>query len=217
MILQISDILTQTECATIGEVLDADSLWRDGKATAGGAAKAVKANLQADPQIPAVKGVLKKIQMAIEANTVFKAAAQPSRFARLILSRYQSSMEYGDHVDAAYIDGVRADISFTLFLSNPDDYDGGELVIDSAGSTDTIKAPAGSLVLYPSTAVHRVEAVKKGERLACVGWVESRIRSQEHRSVLFDLERTLTADISEKQTRLQLLNIRNNLLRIFGN
>lgn len=215
MILQIADILTSHECSAIKEAVSGDQYWRDGKITAGGAAKAVKSNLQADPTVPSVKGTLEKIRTTLLANTVFKAAAQPAQFARLILSKYRSSMEYGDHVDAAYVDGVRADLSFTLFLSDPVDYEGGELVIDAPGSEDVVKAPAGSLVLYPSTAVHRVNAVTNGERLVCVGWVKSRIRNQDQRSILFDLERSLT-QIPEGPTRLQLLNVRNNLLRVFG-
>ncbi len=215
MLLQISDILQPADCAAIRSALDAHSLWRDGKATAAGAARKAKSNMQADASNPAVRGVLAKIETALRDNAVFSAAAQPAKFARLIVNRYTTGMAYGDHVDAAYIEGVRADLSFTLFLNDPDDYGGGALCIDTAGHTDEIKLPAGSVVLYPSTSVHRVASVDRGERFAAVGWIKSRVQSAEARAVLFDLETTI-AEASDSALRLRLNNIRNNLLRIFG-
>jgi PKHD-type hydroxylase len=146
-------------------------------------------------------------------------AAQPAALARLMLNRYGEGMEYGAHVDAPYIDGVRTDLSFTLFLSDPASYEGGALVIDSAGAEDALKPPAGTLALYPSSFVHRVEKVTRGERLAAVGWVKSRIRSHEHRMMAFELDR-IAADIAAigapGDLRDRLLNLRNNFLRTFG-
>ncbi len=215
MLLQIPEILSSAECAAIRGVLADENLWRDGKATAGGAAKIAKSNIQADAKAPPVRGALVKIESALRANPVFNAAAQPAVFARTLISRYAPGMAYDDHVDAAYIEGVRADLSFTLFLNDPDEYGGGALIVDEAGHADHIKLPAGTVVLYPSSTIHRVAAVERGERIAAVGWIKSRVRSSEARSVLYDLE-TVIADTTEGPLRLRLNKIRNNLLRILG-
>jgi len=219
MLLQIADILSPEECAAIADAIGHEDLWKDGRETAKGAARRVKNNLQGDASSVAVKGVLKKIEQALSDNPVFRAAAQPAGFARIMLNRYGQGMSYGEHVDAPYIDGKRSDISFTAFLSDPEDYEGGALVIDNAGHADEIRGARGSVVIYPSTAVHRVDEVTSGERLACIGWVNSRVRSAEHRAILFDLE-TAIASLNEtgapQAVRDRLANVRNNLLRAFG-
>ncbi len=219
MLLNIENVLSVEECRAISEAVAAASLWRDGKETAKGAARAVKNNQQADAAAPAVKGALATIQSKLAGHHVFEAAAQPESFIRLSLNRYGTGMAYGNHVDAPYIHGVRTDLSFTLFLSAPDEYDGGALIIDNAGHEDAIRGPAGSVVLYPSRSLHRVEPVRSGSRLACIGWVKSRIRSEENRTLLYELE-TVLADLRECGTPAsvynRLLNIRNNLLRTFG-
>ncbi len=219
MLFQIANILTPAECAAIAEALSADDLWVDGKATAKGAAREAKHNLQADPKAAAVKGVLVKVEKALRANAVFKAAAQPASFAKLMVNRYGTGMSYGDHVDAPYINNKRSDLSFTVFLSDPETYDDGALVIEGAGQQTTIRGTLGSAVLYPPRAVHRVEAVTRGERLACVGWVSSRVKMSDHRAILYDLE-TIIADLNQLDTpvsiRNRLANVRNNLLRNFG-
>ena len=215
MLLQIADVLSVSECAAICDALNDESLWRDGKITAGGAAKRAKNNRQANPDAPSVRGARAKIESSLRSNRVFSAAAQPAAFARILLSRYEAGMAYGDHVDAAYMDGVRADLSFTLFLNEPDDYAGGELIIDTAGQKDEVKLPAGALVLYPSTSIHRVAPVSNGSRLAAVGWIKSRVRSGEARAVLYELACAIE-DATDEALRLRLNNIRNNLLRLFG-
>lgn len=215
MIIEIPDILNPSECEAIRAVLASNASWRDGKATAAGTAKAAKFNEQADTSSPPIRGSIAKIEQALTANATFRAAARPAQFARMLISRYRSGMEYRDHVDAAHIDGLRCDLSFTVFLNEPEEYDGGELVIDNAGHSDRVKGPAGSVVLYPSTSIHCVARVETGERLAAVGWIKSIVRSQEHRTLLFDLEQTL-ADLPASPARLRLANIRNNLLRLFS-
>ncbi|MEE2691719.1 MAG: Fe2+-dependent dioxygenase [Pseudomonadota bacterium] len=219
MILQIADILDRSALAAVREALSGEAIWEDGGATAKGRARAAKNNLQARPSAPAAKGAMEMISAAILANETLRAAALPDRIARLMINRYDEGMEYGAHVDAPYIDGVRTDLSFTLFLGDPSDYDGGALVIDSAGAEDEIKLPAGSLVLYPSTFLHRVERVARGSRLAAVGWIRSRVRSTERRAMLFDLERSLAelaAAGAPASVRDRLANLRNNLIRDFG-
>lgn len=219
MLLQIANVLDEPDLAAVRDALADEDLWEDGAKTAAGRARAVKNNLQARGDAPAVKGGLAKIRQALTANAVFKAAAQPAGFARMIASRYGPGMSYGAHVDAPYIDGARTDLSFTVFLSDPESYDGGALLIDSPASEDSIKLPAGSVVLYPSTYLHRVEEITRGERLAIIGWVTSRIRSNQHRAMLFELE-TALADLdaagAPAPIRDRLANLRNNLLRAWG-
>lgn len=219
MLLQIADILSPAETAALREALAPADLWRDGAATAAGRARAAKNNLQADPAAPAAKGALEMISRRVLAHETVAAAARPVRLARLLLSRYEAGMAYGAHVDAAYIDGARTDVSFTLFLAEPESYDGGELVIETAGAEDRIKLPAGAMALYPSTALHRVAPVTKGARLAAVGWFTSRVKSAERRAMLFELE-TVMADLAKAgapgEIRDRLANLRNNLLRDFG-
>ncbi|MDZ7627668.1 MAG: Fe2+-dependent dioxygenase [Parvularculaceae bacterium] len=218
MILQIAGILDVGALTAIRETLSEPDLWIDGRATAKGRAREVKSNQQAAPT-EAAKSALTLIERAIAAHPVFQSAAQPAAFARLMLNRYGVGMEYGAHVDAPYIDGVRTDLSFTLFLSEPESYEGGALVIDSAVAEDAIKPPAGTLVLYPSTFLHRVDKVMRGERLAAVGWVKSRLRNNEHRAMAFELDR-LGADFAAlgapADLRDRLQNLRNNFLRAFG-
>ncbi|HBK90611.1 MAG TPA: Fe2+-dependent dioxygenase [Parvularcula sp.] len=218
MILQIAGVLDDGALAALGEALGDPALWIDGRATASGRARDAKANQQTAPTEPA-KAALSLIERAILAHAVFQSAAQPEALARLMLNRYGEGMEYGAHVDAPYIGGLRTDLSFTLFLSDPASYDGGALIIDSAGAEDAIKPPAGTLALYPSSFVHRVEKVTRGARLAAVGWVKSRLRSAEHRAMAFELERIgadLAAIDAPAALRDRLQNLRNNFLRAFG-
>jgi PKHD-type hydroxylase len=218
MLLQITDVINSAMIAAVRETVADEAIWSDGRDTAKGRARSAKNNEQALASGPA-KGVLETLSRAILAHETVASAAQPAAIARIMLSRYREGMEYGAHVDAPYVDGVRTDLSFTLFLSDPDSYEGGELVIDSTGAEDAVKLSAGSLVLYPSTSIHRVSKVTRGERLCAVGWIKSRVRSAEDRAALFDLER-IGADLAALgapgEIRDRLANIRNNLLRRWG-
>jgi PKHD-type hydroxylase len=218
MILQIADVLDAGALQALHEALADKDLWIDGRGTAAGRAREAKNNQQAAPSAKATQA-LSLIERAILQNEVFKSAAQPAALARLMLNRYGAGMEYGAHVDAPYIDGVRTDLSFTLFLSDPTTYDGGALIIDSAGAEDALKPPAGTLALYPSSFVHRVERVTRGTRIAAVGWVKSRLKCAEHRGMAFELER-IGADLAAlgapADLRDRLQNLRNNFLRAFG-
>lgn len=218
MLLQIANVIDRDTIDAIRAQACAPEFWSDGRQTAKGRAKAAKRNEQALAAGPA-KGVLETLHQRIFNHELVRSAAQPAALARIMLNRYTEGMEYGAHVDAPYVDGVRTDVSFTLFLSDPADYDGGELLIDSAGAEDAVKLAAGSLALYPSTSVHRVLQVTRGERVAAVGWIKSRIRSAEDRAMLFDLDR-IGADLSALGApgalRDRVSNLRNNLLRRFG-
>jgi PKHD-type hydroxylase len=183
----ISDVLDAASIAEAREAL-AVAEFVDGRATAGWHAKLVKNNLQASPNDDRVVTLRDTLAKKIRANAMFALAARPKTMTPLILSRYQQGMEYGSHVDDALMKGMRTDISFTLFLSDLDTYDGGALVIETTGGEDDIRLPAGSMVVYASTTLHRVSAVTRGERLAAVGWARSFIRDPAQREMLFDLD-----------------------------
>lgn len=219
MILQISDVLDAARVAAVTEALAAPALWRDGAETAVGRARAVKRNLQADASAPSVRGAAEIVTRAVLAQPLVESAAQPATLARLLFSRSEAGMGYGAHVDAPYMDGVRTDLSFTLFLTPPEAYEGGELVIDGPGARDEIKLPAGGLVLYPSTFLHSVSTVRSGARLVAVGWIRSRIAREDVRAVLFELDRVaalLASGDPDGAALDRLQNARNNLLRAFG-
>ena len=128
-------------------------------------------------------------------------------------------MQYGRHVDEAYIQGIRTDLSFTLFLNEPSSYEGGELVISRPDGDEEMKAQKGALYLYPSSSVHYVKPVTKGVRLVAVGWVQSRVRLDEKREILFDLSKALKqlpSEAPDNELKLLLLRTRNHLLRLWG-
>ena len=184
---------------TIANVLDLEALdkvrslittvrWKDGAETAGATAREVKRNLQADLTSRTGAQLRDQLVQTISSNPVLQAAAQPARFSKLLISKTEEGGGYGLHVDNALMplgnDKMRTDLSFTLFLSDPDSYEGGELQIEHSGQSIQLKPEAGDLVLYPSTSLHRVNEVSSGERLACLGWIESRIKHAEDRELI---------------------------------
>jgi PKHD-type hydroxylase len=215
MLLQIADVLTADQLATLVKSLEGETAaFEDGRKTAGWQARDVKNNLQASG--PAAERAVDAVKKALLQHGVFKAAAMPKSFVKLLVSRYLPGMEYGTHVDDALMGGVRTDMSFTLFLCDPGTYDGGELVIEGNDGDTEVKLPAGHLVLYPTTTLHRVAPVTRGERLVVVGWVRSFIRSGEDREILFDLENVIAASRAASIDRgilNRLLKVKANLLR----
>ncbi|MEQ8558047.1 MAG: Fe2+-dependent dioxygenase [Henriciella sp.] len=195
--------------------------WADGRSTAGRTAKTVKSNLQADLTSDLGQGLHDFLMKAISGHSLVKRSARPKRFSRLLLSRTEGGGHYGYHVDNAIMgrDGhqLRTDLSFTLFLSDPESYDGGELnMMLPAGDFDA-KPAAGTLILYPSGALHQVKPVTSGSRLACVGWIESRIQRQDQRELLFDLE-TVRASLQSGQNEQRLVIDKSisNLIRMWA-
>ena len=196
---------------TISNIFDADALaglleqseklvWRDGAATAGATAQRVKRNQQADLSSRAGAALRAQVETALRAHPVVQAAAWPKRISKLLLSRMEAGDGYGLHVDNPLMGSgdqrLRTDLSFTLFLSDPQDYQGGELVVDLMGETRAIKGQAGDVVLYASTSLHQVAPVTAGSRLVCVGWIESLVRDAAQRDILFDLE-NLRAELAK--------------------
>jgi PKHD-type hydroxylase len=191
VILCIADLVDGQTLDTLRRGLAAVP-FRDGRETAGWHARLVKSNQQADGSSAAVEGLRGRVEQAIAESALFQAAARPARQSPVMFSRYMEGMSYGAHVDDAVMgrgpDRLRTDLSFTLFLSDPGDYDGGELVMETPAGEQTYKLPGGAMVLYPSSTLHRVSPVTRGERLAAVGWVQSQVRDPQQRELLFDLE-----------------------------
>lgn len=190
MILSIEQFLSGTDIQEAKSVL-ASASFVDGRETAGWHAALVKQNVQADPQDPAVAALQKRVDTLLRANPLFDLAARPRAIAPLLFSRYAPGMGYGSHADDAVMGRARAlrsDVSLTLFLSAPGEYEGGELVIESSAGEQAFKPEAGSLVLYPSSSLHRVEPVRAGTRLVAVGWVQSLVRDPAQRELLFTLD-----------------------------
>ncbi len=213
MILHLTQCLSTVDLEVIHEAIHTTPFY-DGKSTAGRAAREVKQNQQADDV--AVSGVLRLIEQRLQNHDLFKLAARPQQFVRLMLSRYQPGMAYGTHVDEALINDQRTDISFTVFLSASDSYQGGELVLEDSSGERSWKLEAGDVLLYPATYLHRVNTVESGERLVVVGWLTSRIRDAGQRELLFDLELALREEFNERGKTAQydrLSKVRNNLLR----
>ncbi len=216
--LHIRQVIDTATLNAAREMMEAPERFADGRATAGGSAAQVKHNLQL-ANGPWQDTMARTMQRALRSHELFKAAAMPKAFCRLVFSRYETGMSYGTHVDAPIIANQRTDLSFTLFLSDPERYDGGELVIERREGETAVKLEAGDLVLYPSTALHRVEPVTRGVRLACVGWVRSHVRLEAHREILFDLGLT-TREMFKADGKTphydRLTNVRANLMRLWA-
>jgi PKHD-type hydroxylase len=218
MMLCIGDVFDKQETAAIRSEVEKLN-FVDGRATAGWAARLVKDNEQADADDNQLKALRARIAERILQNEIFQMAVRPKALTPPMISRYKSGKQYGTHVDDALMGGMRTDISFTLFLTEPETYEGGALVVESAAGEQDFKLAAGAMIVYPSTALHRVESVQKGERLAAVGWARSFIRSSEQREILFDLEnaRRDIFDLHGKTAAFdQLSKCSANLLRMWA-
>ncbi|KAA2236628.1 Fe2+-dependent dioxygenase [Salinarimonas soli] len=187
MLIQIADVLSPDELDEIRATLAA-APFEDGRATAGWSARLVKDNEQVREDSATLRLLRERIAAAIRRNPVFEAAVRPKALTPLLVSRYGVGRSYGSHVDNPLMGELRTDVSFTLFLAEPEQYEGGELVIESPAGEEAYKLPAGHLVAYPTTALHRVDPVTAGERLVAVGWAQSWIRDAARREILFDLE-----------------------------
>jgi PKHD-type hydroxylase len=191
MLLTISSVLDSALLKETNALADT-LVWEDGSKTAGATAKAVKHNEQASLSAGAGIVVRERLMAAIERHPVVESAARPHRFSRLLLSRTHPGGGYGAHVDNPMmgrgLHRIRTDVSFTLFLSGPDDYAGGELEVERPGMVHALKPQAGDLVLYSTSSLHRVKPVTAGCRQVCVGWIQSLVPDPRQREVLMDLD-----------------------------
>jgi PKHD-type hydroxylase len=187
MIMLLQNVLTPNDVTQIRTKLDTMK-FVDGGTTAGWHAKLVKNNTQVDRMQPDYAPLNKAVSEAIMRHPTFRMAARPRQITPLLFSRYRDDMAYGTHIDDPIMYNLRSDVSFTLFLTDPAEYEGGELVMETSAGEQSFKPPAGQMIIYPSTTLHRVEPVKKGERVAAVGWCQSQIRDPAQREILYDLD-----------------------------
>lgn len=222
MLITIPDVLSHEEVAQIRAVLDATE-WQDGKLTAGSQAAIAKRNQQIDPRSETAFRLGQVILSALSANGVFLSAALPRTILPPMFNRYETGEDFGIHVDNAIRinpatgDSLRTDLSATLFLSEPDEYDGGVLSIETEYGAQEVKLPAGHMVLYPSTSLHCVTPVTRGARIASFFWLQSMVRDEGERSLLFDLDQTIQQVSADKGAGhslcVSLTGIYHNLIR----
>lgn len=221
MLLQIPDVLTPAELDRCRKIL-ATAEWVDGRVTAGHQSSKAKDNMQIPESSEAARTLGDIVSTALERNLTFISAALPLKIFPPLFNRYQGGQSFGTHVDNAIraVRGtpyrVRTDVSATLFLSNPEDYDGGELCVEDTYGVHRVKLPPGHMVLYPSSSLHHVRPVTRGARIASFFWIQSLVRDDGMRTILFDLDtaiQKLTQAVPENPTLIQLTGIYHNLLR----
>ena len=226
MLIHIPKVLNAEQLQLLRTRLrSADAPWVDGRVTAGYQGAPVKRNQQIDENSPLAQALGELILGVLERHPLFISAVLPNRVYPPMFNHYESGMHFGKHIDGAVrlVPGsgakLRTDISATLFLNAPEDYDGGELQIEDFYGDHSIKLPAGDLVVYPSSSRHQVRPVTRGARLASFFWVQSLVRDDAQRSLLFDLDRAvqqLNVTQADETARLQLTGCYHNLLRMWS-
>ena len=221
MLIPIPDVLTAEQVVTARQHLD-QAEWVDGRVTAGRQSAMTKDNMQLPEGSLAARQLGAMILSALEKNPLFISAALPAQVFPPLFNRYQGGQAFGTHVDNAIrqVTGtshrIRTDLSATLFLAGPEEYDGGELVIEDTYGTHNVKLPAGHLILYPATSLHHVTPVTRGARIASFFWIQSMIRDDGERTILFDLDvaiQRLNGEAPGHPSAVQLTGIYHNLLR----
>jgi PKHD-type hydroxylase len=220
MLLHIPDVLGPEQVAQMRAALDAAD-WTDGRETVGAQGAKVKRNQQLPDTSPLRRQLGEMVLAALVKNPLYHAATLPLRTLPPRFNRYEGGGEYGFHVDGAVMAlsaqaQLRSDISCTLFLSEPDDYDGGELIVSDTYGEHEVKLPAGDLIVYPSSSLHRVTPVTRGARVASFFWVQSLVRDDSRRRLLFELDssiQSLTRSGAAAAAVLQLTGVYHNLLR----
>ena len=193
--------------------------WEDGKNTAGSHASKVKNNLQLNRKSDISKELALLIKKKILDDNLIKSFTLPKHIHGIMFTKSIKGMRYGKHIDNAYMSSGRADLSFTIFVSDKNQYDGGELLIENLSSESEFKLDKGEILVYPSTYLHSVKEILNGERTVCVGWIESYIKSIEEREYLFDLDagaRSLLAKHGRSDELDLIFKSYSNLLRVMG-
>lgn len=226
MLLQLPQILSQEEVRTMRARLADESLWIDGRTSAGPQAVGVKRNEQLAQDSTVSRELQAQVLAAVQRSPLFFSAALPRRFFNPLFNRYRPDFPtYGAHIDGAVLhsrrtqEWVRSDVSCTLFLSEPDEYDGGELTIHDTYGQQRVKLPAGHAVIYPSSSLHEVTPVTRGTRIASFFWIESMVRSDEQRRLLHDLDMNLLGlrqRHGETAETTALTGTYHNLLRMWA-
>jgi PKHD-type hydroxylase len=218
VLLPIPDALTAEQVAEARRIIDRAE-WVDGRVTAGHQSARAKDNMQLPEDHPAARQIGEMILAALGKNALFISAALPSKVFPPLFNRYESGQSFGTHIDNAIrqITGsshyIRTDMSATLFLADPEEYDGGELVIEDTYGLHSIKLPAGHMILYPASSLHHVRPVTRGSRIASFFWIQSMVRDDGQRTILFDLDTAIQQLGSGHPAAAQLTGIYHNLLR----
>ena len=221
MLLHIQDVLTESQTAQFRRKLD-QANWIDGRVTAGYQSAKSKNNLQLSEDDPVAREIGDQIVNALQQNALFMAAAIPLKVFPPLFNRYDNAQSFGSHVDNAIrqVKGsshrVRTDLAATLFLASPGEYDGGELLVEDTYGVHSVKLDAGHLVLYPASSLHQVRPVTRGARLASFFWIQSVVRDDSARTLLFDLDmaiQRLNNDVPDNTALVQLTGVYHNLLR----
>ena len=221
MLITIPDVLTSSQVMQARQLLAAAE-WVDGRVTAGHQSAQAKNNLQLAEGSPLAQQLGDMILQALGQNTLFISAALPMKVFPPLFNSYAGGQNFGTHVDNAirHVKGsshrVRSDLSATLFLTPPEDYEGGELMIEDTFGTHSVKLPLGHMVLYPSSSLHRVEPITRGRRISSFFWIQSMIRGDAQRTLLFDLDNAtqrVNRDLPSNPAAVQLTGIYHNLLR----
>jgi len=221
MLLPIPDVLTAEQVAEARRILD-QADWVDGKVTAGHQSARAKDNMQLPEGSPAARDLGQMVLAALQRNPLFITAALPLHVFPPLFNRYTGGQSFGTHVDNAIrqVPGtahrIRTDLSATLFFTGPDEYDGGELMVEDTYGVHSVKLPAGHLVLYPSTSLHHVRPVTRGARICSFFWIQSMVRDDADRTLLFDLDTAIqhvARDRPDHPAAVQLTGIYHNLLR----
>jgi PKHD-type hydroxylase len=221
MLLRIENLLEPDALAHINRVMD-QAAWIDGRVTAGHQSERVKHNLQLAEDSAEARELGEIVLAALSRNALFVSAALPCRIFPPLFNCYEPGMNFGPHVDNALRGSrnpIRTDLSATLFLSRPEDYEGGELLIDDTYGCHGVKLPAGHMVLYPATSLHHVAPVTRGSRRSCFFWVQSFVRHDAQRALLFDLDvaiQRLTRQVRDAPELLQLTACYHNLVRMWA-
>jgi PKHD-type hydroxylase len=222
MLLEIPNVLNEAQLSKVHEVLR-EARFVDGRLTAGMAAKRVKNNEEMQQEPERMQLLIRIIMSSLGHNATFRSAVLPHRVADPIIARYQPEMTYGDHVDDPIMGSsgprFRTDVSMTIFLHEPDSYDGGELVVRTSFGPKKVKLPAGHAVIYPSSSVHHVAKVTRGERLVVLAWVQSYVRDPARRELLYELDQAreqLLKQAPEEQMTSYVDRSYANLLRMWG-
>jgi PKHD-type hydroxylase len=224
MLLHVPNILTKDQVRDMRARLDA-APWADGRATAGHQSAKVKANEQLPEDSAEARTLGDLVLAALTRNALFVSAALPHRVFPPLFNRYGEGMGFGAHVDNAIrpVSGtpirVRTDISATLFLSEPSDYDGGELIVEDTYGAHSVKLPAGDLILYPSTSLHRVAPVTRGLRVSSFFWIQSIVREDSERTLLFEMDRAiaeLAQTAPDHPGLVRMTAVYHNLVRKWG-
>lgn len=225
MLLTIPNVLSAEQVKQARQILD-DAEWVDGKVTAGHQSAKAKDNMQLPEGSPAARQLGEMILAALGRNPLFLSAALPAQVFPPLFNRYSGGQSFGTHVDNAIrqVPGtghrIRTDLSATLFFAGPEEYDGGELCVEDTYGVHSVKLPPGHLVLYPATSLHHVKPVTRGTRMCSFFWIQSMIREDSRRSLLFDLDlgiqrlnRELPGQAAATHTAVQLTGVYHNLLR----